>query len=162
MRSRERVLQYVVFDESQFGRPGSVRLDLRRVGCTGLSYRPERTPSLIRARIETIRHIACMEEVHRCSSRSVAYLKDARLGQSLEMREARRRSTYHVSLHPPQGACRHLCVRFLLNESNGAIAADSGKENRPNHSSLAAKFLLWRSVRTQYKMLPRSAACPGT
>ncbi len=92
MQARERMFQCEVFDKSQSARPQSVLLDLWRIGSIGLSYQRERMAALFKSRNQTISCIGWLEEAHRTSSHSVAYLNGrARLGQSLECGEARRR-----------------------------------------------------------------------
>ena len=59
----------------------------------GQSHWPERMPgSCYDSEIDDSCIAFLLEEAHRSPSRSGAYLNGARLGQSLEMREARRRN----------------------------------------------------------------------
>src|SRR5664280_3489807 len=73
-----------VFNKSPSTRPWSVRFNLWRIDSNGLSHWAERRSALVTTHRETIVCIAFLEKNHRSSSRSVANLNRARLGQNLK------------------------------------------------------------------------------
>ena len=121
----------VVFDKRQSARQSSVRLDLRRMGSISLSSRLERMSALVTTLRWTALCIAFHEEAHRSSSRSVAFLNGARLGQSAGVREARRKKcvlSQAYTRHGPRadGFTLHGVRRFLYGTSRGFWGESGG------------------------------------